>query len=90
MAVYRVVQETLTNVVRHARARTCVVRLSAADAVRLEVLDDGTGIPKTHVAGVDLLSMRERAAELGGDCAVEPRPEGGTRILVVLPLPTKQ
>src|SRR5215204_6285048 len=87
VAVYRVVQEALTNVVRHARASTCVVRLAVNEEVTLQIVDDGVGIPAERSAGVGLSSMRERASELGGSCVVERVPEGGTRVLVRLPLP---
>jgi len=87
VAVYRITQEALTNVVRHARARTCVVRLVVNDDVGLEIVDDGVGIPKERGAGVGLASMRERASELGGSCVVERAPKGGTRVLVHLPMP---
>ena len=87
VAAYRIAQEALTNVVRHARAHDCVVRLAVADQMTLEITDDGVGIPEEHTAGVGMFSMRERAAELGGTCAVERTPEGGTRVLVRLPLP---
>jgi signal transduction histidine kinase len=87
VAVYRITQEALTNVVRHAQARTCVVRLTADEDVALEINDDGAGIPKDRGAGVGLSSMRERASELGGRCVVESAPKGGTRVLVRLPLP---
>jgi signal transduction histidine kinase len=87
VAVYRIAQEALTNVARHARARSCVVRLAVNKDVALEIVDDGVGIPKERGAGVGLSSMRERASELGGTCVVEPAPEGGTRVLVRLPLP---
>jgi len=86
VAVYRIAQEALANVVRHAGARTCVVRLSVTDEVRLEIIDDGAGIPAERTAGVGLSSMHERAEELGGGCVVEPVLEGGTRVLVELPL----
>jgi signal transduction histidine kinase len=87
VAAYRIVQEALTNVTRHARARTCVVRLGAAEAgwLTVEVEDDGEGLARPTRRGVGLLSMRERAEELGGSCLVEARPEGGTRVLARLP-----
>lgn len=90
VAVYRIAQEALTNVVHHARARTCVVRISSADGMKLEVADDGVGVPEEFATGVGLLSMRERAAELGGTCTVQSGPEGGTQVLVQLPLPGEE
>jgi signal transduction histidine kinase len=89
VAVYRIVQEALTNVARHARAHSCVVQLAVNEDVALEIVDDGVGIAEERSAGVGLSSMRERASELGGSCLVEPAPEGGTRVLVRLPLPKK-
>ena len=87
VAVYRIAQEALTNVVRHAHARACQVRVSADDdAVTLEVIDDGrgpSGVPGS--AGVGLASMRERAAEMGGEWRVEPGADGGTRVVARLP-----
>lgn len=71
--------------VRHARARNCTVRLGLADGLFLDITDDGVGIPPGHISGVGLVSMRERASELGGSCAIEPTPEGGTRISVRIP-----
>ncbi len=87
VAVYRITQEALTNVARHARAKSCVVRLAVNEDVGLKIVDDGVGIPAERSAGVGLSSMRERASELGGSCVVEAAPEGGTRVLVRLPLP---
>jgi signal transduction histidine kinase len=86
VAVYRITQEALTNVARHARARRCVVRLVVNEDVALEIVDDGVGILAERGAGVGLSSMRERASELGSSCVVESTPEGGTRVLVRLPL----
>ncbi len=87
VAAYRIVQEALTNVVRHARARKCRVRLSVDDTLELEITDDGIGLPEDRRAGVGLSSMRERAAELGGTCEIGPSPTSGTRVLTRLPLP---
>ncbi|MDQ3891822.1 MAG: sensor histidine kinase, partial [Actinomycetota bacterium] len=93
VACYRIVQEALTNVARHAHAKTCHVRLLVdqdVDMLEVEVTDDGVGMPKDRIAGVGLSSMRERAEELGGTCDVEPDPGGGTRVLARLPLPTSE
>ncbi|HEX2729126.1 MAG TPA: sensor histidine kinase, partial [Rubrobacteraceae bacterium] len=87
VAVYRITQEALTNVVRHADAGSCLVRISLAGALELEITDDGIGMPADHPAGVGLASMRERAIELGGTCEILPAPNGGTRVLARLPLP---
>ncbi len=87
VAVYRITQEALTNVARHARARNCIVRLAVNEDVALEIVDDGVGITAGRSAGVGLSSMHERASELGGSCTVEPVPKGGTQVLVRLPLP---
>ncbi|MDQ5852742.1 MAG: sensor histidine kinase, partial [Chloroflexota bacterium] len=87
VAAYRIAEEALTNVLRHARASTCEVRLAIEQgALCLEIVDDGVGLLVERPAGVGLLSMRERAAELGGACTVEPIPTGGTRLLARLPL----
>jgi signal transduction histidine kinase len=86
VAVYRIVEEALANVVRHARASRAVVRLMADDAVELTIEDDGIGIDPRAGAGVGLLSMRERAEEVGGRCVIAARPSGGSRVTVELPL----
>ena len=92
VAAYRIGQEALTNVVRHADARTCRLALSLAvngeqGTLRIEVSDDGRGPGPDRALGVGLPSMRERAAELGGACLIEPLPAGGTRVFAELPLP---
>jgi signal transduction histidine kinase len=89
VAAYRIVGEALANVVRHAGARSCAVRLSAGDGeLRVEVSDDGVGLPAggARAPGVGLYSMRERAEELGGSCRIGPSPPCGTRVLARLPL----
>jgi signal transduction histidine kinase len=87
VAAFRIVLEAVTNVVRHAQARICRVQLSVDGALCLEVADDGAGLPAAYTAGVGVRSMRERAAEVGGDCVIEPGPDGGTRVRARLPLP---
>jgi two-component system, NarL family, sensor kinase len=86
VAAYRITLEALTNVARHAHARSCTVSLMVDGALELVVVDDGLGLSSEHRAGVGLASMRERAAELGGTCSVERLPAGGTRVRAQLPL----
>lgn len=84
-AAYRIVQEALTNVLRHAGANRALVVLDAAPgALRITVDDDGVGVGDAP-AGVGLLSMRGRAELLGGDLEVLPGPLGGTRVTARLP-----
>lgn len=86
-AVYRIAGEALTNVVRHAHARSCDVSLHACEGqLVLRVEDDGTGFPAAaDPGGVGLRSMRERAAELGGRFALGQSSSGGALIEVSLP-----
>jgi signal transduction histidine kinase len=87
-AAYRIVQEAITNVARHAQARNCSIRLALDEEderLRLEIEDDGRGLSPERGRGVGIASMRERAAELGGDCVVEPSATGGTRVRAALP-----
>ncbi|HEX6710815.1 MAG TPA: GAF domain-containing sensor histidine kinase [Rubrobacter sp.] len=89
VATYRIAQEAITNVSRHARARSCRIRLTideGGDELMLEVSDDGVGLPEDRKAGVGTSSMSERAEELGGKCTVAPDPAGGTRVAAHLPL----
>jgi len=89
VAAYRIVQEAVTNAARHARARNCTARITPdeqAGVLRLEVTDDGRGIPEGRRAGVGLSSMRERAGELGGSCSIETLPSGGASVRAILPL----
>ncbi len=86
LAAYRIIIEAITNVARHAEAENCTVRLSIADNVYIEVMDDGVGLRADQRAGVGISSMRERAGELGGDVIFESPAAGGTRVLAHLPL----
>ncbi|MGH9258626.1 MAG: sensor histidine kinase, partial [Acidimicrobiales bacterium] len=87
VAAYRIATEAITNVSRHAGARTCTIRLVLDGTLELEVRDDGAGLPAGYRAGIGLASMRERAAELGGSCTIQPGPVGGTRVLARFPVP---
>lgn len=87
IACYRIVQEALTNVVRHAHATRATVHLRVQQQVlEIEVSDNGQGLPPGAHNGVGLSSMRERAEELGGTCLVEASAERGTRVCAWLPL----
>lgn len=86
VAAYRIVQEALTNVTRHAQAGYCWINLTADVDLRLTIIDDGIGIPVDRRAGVGLTSMRERAEELGGMWSIAPGPKGGTTVSTQLPL----
>ncbi len=88
-ALFRIAQECLTNVARHARARKTEVTLAEGDGVLvLAVTDDGRGIEEAEISSphsLGILGMRERARSLGGELAVEGRPGEGTRVTVRLP-----
>ncbi len=88
LAAYRIVQEALTNVTRHAgRPATATVRLGyAPDQLTVEVTDDGPGAEDTSGTGSGLLGMAERAAALGGQLDAGPRPDGGFRVTARLPV----
>ncbi|HEY7068940.1 MAG TPA: ATP-binding protein [Acidimicrobiales bacterium] len=85
VAAYRIVTEALTNVVRHAHAARCWVRIVTDDPVEIDVIDDGIGIDQRRPDGVGLTAMRERAAALGGAVEVTSGPRFGTHLHVQLP-----
>lgn len=86
VAAYRVVQEALKNAAEHGRADNCLVGLALDGNLCLAIADDGLGLPETVTPGVGLVSMRERAEELGGKFKIYPRLGGGTKVEVSLPL----
>jgi len=87
VAAYRIAQEALMNVARHAQAKACHIRLALDDdCLQLEITDDGLGLTETRTPGVGLRSMQERAAELGGACVIERGLHGGMRVQVRLPI----
>jgi two-component system, NarL family, sensor kinase len=86
VAAYRIAQEALTNVARHARARHASITITVGEALALTIADDGCGLPEHHLTGIGLTSMRERATELGGTFAISRAANGGTLLAVRLPL----
>ena len=87
--VFRVIQESLTNVARHARATSVSVALrQSQDRMQLEIHDNGCGFvhQKDHTSGFGMIGMRERVLELGGVLYVESVPDKGTDIFIDLPL----
>jgi signal transduction histidine kinase len=89
MALYRIAQETLNNIVRHALAQRVRIRLEqVADGIALRIADDGCGFDSARRSGsgLGLLGMRERAEALGGCFLVHSAPGQGCEIEVFLPL----
>jgi len=88
VAAFRIVQEALNNVLRHAQARHCTIGIRANSALHITVQDDGVGLPTQTRSGVGLQSMRERATEVGGICTIENCVQGGVIVRLSLPLDT--
>lgn len=87
LSVYRIVQEALTNVVRHARANVATVRIWRRDELLgIEVVDDGSAPSDSAGEGHGIAGMRERVMALGGSFAAGPRPNGGFRVAASIPL----
>ncbi|MBQ1027831.1 sensor histidine kinase [Micromonospora sp. C95] len=88
LAAFRIVQEALTNVVRHAGVDACRVVVECGDhAVTVEIVDDGRGGP-IGVEGHGLIGMRERVTAVGGRFRAGPRAGGGFRVAAWLPVPS--
>ena len=88
LSVYRIIQEALTNTLKHARATHAHVRIRRqADALTVEILDDGNPISGGTGTGHGLVGMRERVEHFGGELNTGPRPEGGFAVRATLPVP---
>ena len=87
VAAYRIVLEAFTNVTRHSGATACRIVIKIEDrCLFLDVSDNGRGLPGENRPGVGFTSMRERAAELGGECLIVNSPSGGTLVQARLPV----
>jgi signal transduction histidine kinase len=87
--IYRIVQEALTNVARHAQARIVQISLRQdAEELVLSVQDDGSGFDAQRVRGLGLLGMEERVHHLGGVFSIDSRSGRGTLLTIHLPLVT--
>src|SRR5262249_41488762 len=70
VAAYRIACEAITNTARHAQAHNCQITLALDRALHLDIRDDGVGLASERRVGIGLVSMRERAEELGGICTI--------------------
>jgi two-component system NarL family sensor kinase len=87
VAVFRIASEAVYNVIKHAEASHCTISFEHADnQLCLSIMDDGCGLPDDMRYGVGLISIRERAEELGGHMKIENRHEGGAQLSVRLPI----
>src|SRR5262245_41743750 len=93
ISLFRVLQEALSNVVKHSGARRCWVTLrGTSDEIRLHVIDDGRGFdphsaPEGH--GLGLVSMRERLRLVNGDVVIDSEPQEGTTVSARVPVPAE-
>ncbi len=89
LSAFRIIQESVTNVVRHAATGHCRVSVEQQEReLSIEVVDSGRGgRGQVAGAGYGLVGMRERVALLHGDFSAAPRPEGGFRVAARLPVP---
>ena len=85
--LYRIVQESLSNILRHSGARHVEISLRCGEYLSLLISDDGRGLPDTEAArGFGLVSIAERAKALEGEARFENRPDGGYRVVVEIPI----
>jgi signal transduction histidine kinase len=86
-AAYRIAQEAMTNVVHHAQATRCTVRLFCSHThFNVEVRDNGRGLPRYYQTGVGLQAMKERTTELNGELEIQSLPDGGTWVQASFPM----
>lgn len=94
ITIFRIFQEALTNIIRHAEATEVTIILKEEDKqLTLEVNDNGKGIPESRISSpesVGLIGIRERARILGGKGHITGSPGMGTTVEVIIPLPEKE
>jgi signal transduction histidine kinase len=86
VACYLIIQEALANIIRHSGSNECKIMITTKGNLHLEIQDHGRGIPPKHHRGVGLHSMRQRTEELGGNFELKSLTQGGTNVIVDLPL----
>jgi signal transduction histidine kinase len=89
LACFRIAQEALTNILRHSKARHVSLTLApdaAGENLHLAVIDDGQGFSPGEIQGLGLVTMRERAQQLGGSLHIDTTSGGGTRVSLTLPM----
>ena len=88
--IFRIVQEALNNVCRHANANSVEILLSApGQGIAVVIQDDGRGFQPSHSKGVGLIGMQERVENLGGTLMIDSGPGRGTLLRATLPLPPR-
>jgi signal transduction histidine kinase len=85
VAVYRIVQEALTNAIRHGEANQCHICFMPSNGLELIVKDNGKGLQEPFLPGIGIRSMRERAEELGGRCELSSFNGEGTEVRIFIP-----
>jgi len=86
LSVFRIVQEALTNSLKHGAPEHVTIRICYGETLEIEIRDDGTGGADQDTGGKGLVGMRERAALLGGVLTAGPIPEGGYRVATRIPI----
>ncbi|WP_256090193.1 sensor histidine kinase, partial [Actinacidiphila rubida] len=90
LSAFRIIQEALTNVVRHAGTSRCQVTIDYQDEeLTIDIVDDGRGCDLPAAGGFGIIGMRERTSLLHGQFTAGARPEGGFRVRARLPLPVE-
>ena len=91
-AVLRIVQEALTNVIKHAHAHHCVIAITLAtnpiqrQTIDVSITDDGNGLPFNRIEGSGMKSIATYARDLEGWCDIGPGPQSGTQVHVQIPI----